>query len=701
MKGGKGDDARTNGTDDGATGTCNDDILDPAVRDALIKRAEAEALQVQRDHEITIAKTQAEEEEAVKKQSVKTTVPDLAGTNSRSIKPHSTANQQKQKHHWQATKEANQAVDEIDDIKKEHKNSGIMKAQFSNPQQSGQLSFFSKKEAAIPAGGIPVKGLPTAEDNDITALMQIAAEINENAKMEKFTVAANYQEHNYNTPMDDLMQMATELNENAKMEKIANASNSMVQPEVTQQRPGAYMGVPGEALQRANNLRLSLVGASTTGPDEPLVQMDDEDSSTLLQTNDEMPTSGERQLAVANLVLEDEDEEKNMPAAAPVDLQQLQEREQTKKRQKLMFFVVAISLFIVAAATVGAVVRTQNQREPEVVVLPSTASPTEYGSMTPSEVPSSAPTGALDLLLDSLPDNTVARMNNGSDTPQWKAWRWVAEHQNITFLPEWRKTQLFALATFFYAFEGDNWNPLIKGHGWMDDTVEECDWFSSGFGYFDWYGKYREWYGGTAPCDELGQFTSLDLADLDLLDHIPSIPPEISLLTSLSRLLLNNNDFARLTASFFPAEFFRMTALTSLWFAGNQLLGPVPSELALLTALVNVDLSDNRLTGLVPSELGLLTFLERLHIDQNELTHLIPFELGLLTSLDNLDLSGNRLTGPFPSELGLLTLMQELNFGENQLTGTVPSEIGKMTALNWFELDQNQFTGPFPSELCS
>ncbi|CAB9531688.1 unknown protein [Seminavis robusta] len=349
MKGGKGDHARTNGgTDDGATGTCNDDILDQAVRDALIKRAEAEALQVQRDHETTIAKTQAEEEEAVKKQSVKTTVPDLAGTNSRSIKTQSTANQQEQKQQQQATEEANQAVDEEEimkivadqaslstalmlkedeDIKHRHKKSGKMKAQLSNPQQSGQLSFFSKKEAATPAGGIPVKGLPTAEDNDITALMQIAAEINENAKMEKFTVAANSQDHNNNTPMDDLMQMATELNEHAKMEKIANASNSMVQPEVTQQRPGAYMGVPGEALQRANNLRLSLVGASTTGPGVPLVQMEDGDSSTLLQTNDEMPSSSERQLAVANLVLEDEDEEKNMPAAAPVDLQQLQERE--------------------------------------------------------------------------------------------------------------------------------------------------------------------------------------------------------------------------------------------------------------------------------------------------------------------------------------------------------------------------------------
>ncbi|CAB9512083.1 expressed unknown protein [Seminavis robusta] len=753
----------------------HDDQLGPAVRDALIKRAEAEALQVQRDHEITVARTQ-EEEDAVKKQSVKTAVPD-----SRSIKPQPTANQQKQKQQHQAAEEANQAaaeeetmkivadqaslstalmLKEDEGIKQEHKNSGIMKAQFSKPQQSGQLSFFSKKEAAIAAGGIPVKGLPTTQvlkeskdleqEHDMTAmsdLIQMAAEINETAKMEKFAVAANSQDHNNSTAIDDLMQMATELNENAKMEKIANASNSIVQSEPIQQRPGAYMGVPGEALQRANNIRFSLVGASTTGPGEPLVQMDDEASSTLLQTRGDLPTISERQLAVANLVLEDEDEEKSMPAADPVDMQQLQDREQKKKRQKLVFIAVAVSLFIVAAATVGAVVRTQNQREPEAVVLPLTESPTSYGSMTPSEVPSSAPTGALDLLLDSLPDYTLASINNGSDTPQWRAWNWLANHQNITFLPEWRKEQLFALATFFYAFEGDNWNPLIKGHGWMDDTVEECDWFSSGFGYFTPHGQYREWRHPVSPCDELGQYTSLNLGDLQLSGVSIVLPRETTLMTSLSRLHLNYNDFAGPFPSFFQAEFSKMTALTSLDLSDNQLTGSlsselglltslkrlcmsntqmshlIPSELGLLTSLGDLELPGNRLTGRIPSELGLLTSLNTLKLEwnqlsgplpsevgkltalkwfnsgYNELSGLIPSELGLMTSLEATLLAGNRLFGPISSELGLLTTVYMLHLADNQLSGAVPSEIGEMTALNWLELNQNQLTSQMPSEL--
>jgi hypothetical protein len=71
-----------------------------------------------------------------------------------------------------------------------------------------------------------------------------------------------------------------------------------------------------------------------------------------------------------------------------------------------------------------------------------------------------------------------------------------------TRLPEWRKKQLFALATFFCAFEGENWNKPIRER-WMDDTVDECLWFSSDLGLVVG-GDFVEWQiylGGFIPTE--------------------------------------------------------------------------------------------------------------------------------------------------------------------------------------------------------
>jgi hypothetical protein len=119
------------------------------------------------------------------------------------------------------------------------------------------------------------------------------------------------------------------------------------------------------------------------------------------------------------------------------------------------------------------------------------------------------------------------------------AWEWLAKHQNITNLPDWRKEQLFALATFYFAFDGEHWNRLIQER-WMDDTKEECLWFSSGFGYFDEDGVFHEWsleadgYPQTDSCNSQGEFVWLDLAGLQLSGFAPSVRQEIDLLTSLS-----------------------------------------------------------------------------------------------------------------------------------------------------------------------
>ncbi|CAB9530381.1 expressed unknown protein [Seminavis robusta] len=512
-----------------------------------------------------------------------------------------------------------------------------------------------------------------------------------------------------------------------------------------QSQPGAFLGAPGQRMQRNPNLNYGLLGANSGPGPGP------QDSSG--DTVARMTSTRNEGLVHANAV---EDDTADLMHANPVDLETAQQRALQRKQQQNCFFAAFLWLLLVAAIVVGFVVGTQKNKYPDVVVLKSTEAPTVYGSMEPSEVPSSAPTGALDILLDSLPDYTLAGINNGSETPQWRAWNWLANHQNITHLPEWRKTQLFALATFFYAFQGESWHPLIKARGWMDDTVEECNWFSSGFGWFDndlgiFYDFKELGVGYTLPCNIQGQFTRLYLQGLDLSGHISSLPPEIALLTSLDVLffsdIFSRNIIAGPISSLLPTELYHMTSLTALQLQRVQLTGQIPSEIALLTALLGLVLPSNRLTGHVPSELGLLTSLKQLVLDRNQLTGQFPSELGLLTSLQRLRLDtnqftglipselflltsmssfdirtnrltgpvpsalgqltdlawlvmgGNRLTGQVPSEFGLLMASSRLELHDNRLTGPVPSELGKLTALKWLYLNQNQLTGPVPSEL--
>jgi hypothetical protein len=210
-------------------------------------------------------------------------------------------------------------------------------------------------------------------------------------------------------------------------------------PEDTVQHPGAY------------HVRPSLVGANG---------------------NTERSSGGHQQqdLVEANPVLEDP-EDGTIMHANPVDMDEVRDRKQQAKKQQAVFVSAMILVCIAAAVILGSLVGTHYQ-DPKLA--PAKEVPTAHPSMSPSEAPSSASKGAMDVLFMDLPDHTQGRILNSS-TPQFQAWEWLSNHQNITGLPEWKMKQLFALATFFYAFEGENWNPLIKDK-WMDDTKDECLW---------------------------------------------------------------------------------------------------------------------------------------------------------------------------------------------------------------------------------
>mmetsp|Transcript_21277 Transcript_21277/g.59194 ORF Transcript_21277/g.59194 Transcript_21277/m.59194 type:complete len:427 (+) Transcript_21277:1990-3270(+) len=152
--------------------------------------------------------------------------------------------------------------------------------------------------------------------------------------------------------------------------------------------------------------------------------------------------------------------------------------------------------------------------------------------------------------------------------------------------------------------------------------------------------------------------TELDLRFLQLQG---SIPTSIGLLSSFSRITLDN----------------------------NALTGTIPTEVGLLTQLRSFDLYSNALSGIIPTEMGHLTRMRDLNLNANHLTGNIPSEIGKMTRLNNLFVTNNTMTGNIPSEIGFLTSFAMLDLSFHYLTGTIPSDIGEMINLQDVRLSKS------------
>jgi hypothetical protein len=75
--------------------------------------------------------------------------------------------------------------------------------------------------------------------------------------------------------------------------------------------------------------------------------------------------------------------------------------------------------------------------------------------------------------LSGLPQTTQAEIKSNPSSPQAKALSWLSspDHPEITDIG--RLAERFALATLFYATEGESW---LRNDGWLNETMSECDW---------------------------------------------------------------------------------------------------------------------------------------------------------------------------------------------------------------------------------
>lgn len=111
-------------------------------------------------------------------------------------------------------------------------------------------------------------------------------------------------------------------------------------------------------------------------------------------------------------------------------------------------------------------------------------------------------------------------------------------------------------------------------------------------------------------------------------------------------------------------------------------------------------LRDRNLNGNIPPEIEALEQLLYLDLSKNNLTGPLPTELGSLTAIQHLHLDENNLQSDALEDT-ITTMMKlvSLDLSSNRLTGFIPNTLSGLVALKEICLQKNKFDGPLPPEL--
>jgi hypothetical protein len=332
-------------------------------------------------------------------------------------------------------------------------------------------------------------------------------------------------------------------------------------------------------------------------------------------------------------------------------------------------------------------------------------------------------------VIDAVKDITPRDIFLDPSSPQFRAAEFMADLDPFGIRPvsDAYFLRRYALVTFYYATNGDNWTlcgrdaVLCTGskYNWLSDT-NECNWegifceennmlklilgmsfspprlsecthencVSSAFYLFFMFpASYLIWKG-------VGITSKLGLSG--------TIPEEIGFLTTLSAIILieSRQVSGGGIGGTIPSSFSRLRDLETIQLNSNSLRGTIHDEwLANATMLSVLILHDNEFDGTINTRIASLPSLLKLKLNLNMFTGTIPSEFGSVTSLNSLDLGKNNLTGSVPANLYNVGTLEFLYLDENRLTGSIPPNVGNLTQLNAYELQNNGFTGTIPSTL--
>ncbi|CAB9517186.1 Leucine Rich Repeat [Seminavis robusta] len=347
-----------------------------------------------------------------------------------------------------------------------------------------------------------------------------------------------------------------------------------------------------------------------------------------------------------------------------------QEEHKQQRRRKTHFILGTMVLFVMVAivAIVLGIVLSKQGKENDTKEPPTSA--------TPTDMPSQNPTSHDDYIMSLLPEHSILGIQQNPESPQSKAWQWLIEQDrdSLQIFSDDRILQKYALATLYFATEGESWT---HNDNWLNRSIHECEWYTKQeFGMTSFLsglypGAFQEVQQTATICDpDTGLYHHLWLDQNNL---VGALPDELFLLTSLSSL----------SASF-----------------NKELKGPIPSQIGQLTQLEGLGISFISRGGSIPSEIDVLTKLNSLALFGNNHDGTMPTELWQLSNLQTFSLIRNQnLKGMISTEIGNFQFLHHFNLGECDMSGTIPSEIGQATALEWITLHANGLSGNVSSEL--
>ncbi|KAK4772911.1 hypothetical protein SAY87_027930 [Trapa incisa] len=201
------------------------------------------------------------------------------------------------------------------------------------------------------------------------------------------------------------------------------------------------------------------------------------------------------------------------------------------------------------------------------------------------------------------------------------------------------------------------------------------------------------------------------------------LPPNLNLLSALTDLGFQNNDFTGSVPSFsglsllqkayldynsfdsIPSDFFKgLDSLQILALDGNAWNSSAgwmfPDELQNSAQLTNLTCNDCNLAGPLPDYLGSMASLNVLMLARNSLSGEIPssFASSNLQTLWLNDQRGGGMSGPITVVASMINL-RTLWLHGNSFSGTIPNNIGDMVSLKNLNLNKNQLVGMVPSSL--
>ena len=262
------------------------------------------------------------------------------------------------------------------------------------------------------------------------------------------------------------------------------------------------------------------------------------------------------------------------------------------------------------------------------------------------------------------------------DSPQSRAFEWLLT--DTLDVPDERKIQRYALATFYYATEGEQW--VISD--WLDTATSECTWHTDSV---------------DGSCNDEDMMIALVFVDENVGGELP---PELGMLPNLRTLIIQNAQDSGVTGGI-PTELSALSFMETFELKGHNFIDQLPNDLfAAWPSLDRIALVSCQIPGAIPDSVTNLTNLQYLSLAQNELVGTIPPGVpGDLVALTHLDLSKNSLTGPIPEMLEMMVNLKAILLAENRLTGPIPN-LNNLTELELFHIEDNMITGSLTAGTC-